>query len=233
MASIPGQIPLPDPSPVPSVSTWWDKGDPSRPAILLAHGAGTDCQSPFMVAMAEALSARGLGVLRFRYAYSERMAREERRLPPDRTARLEEIHTQALERMQELAPGRALILGGKSMGSRMGSHLAAKGADIRALFHLGFPLHPVKKPGVGRADHFRSIAQPALFLQGTRDPLCDLDLLRGVIKNHGGPVTLHLIEGAGHDFKVRKRDPAYQSEEEILEGLSATIDQWLRTTTGS
>jgi uncharacterized protein len=233
MATMQFEIPLPATCSVPTVTSWWDEGDSQRAAILLAHGAGADCLSPFMEAMASALVARGLGVLRFRYAYSERMAREERRMPPDRTPRLEEVHSLALAQLQDLAQGQPLVLGGKSMGSRMGSHLAAKGADVRALFHLGFPLHPTKKPGVERAQHFRSIPQPAIFLQGTRDPLCDLDLLRGVIENHGGPVTLKIIEGAGHDFKVRKRDPSYRPDEEILEHLAETIDDWLRTTIGA
>lgn len=233
MPSVQDEILLPDGGPVSSISTWWDPGDSSRPAILLAHGAGADCLSPFMAAIAETLAARGFGVLRFRYAYSERMAREGRRMPPDRTPRLEEVHTLALQRLTELAPARIPILGGKSMGSRMGSHLAARGADVRGLFHLGFPLHPVKKPGTERAEHFRAIAQPALFLQGTRDPLCDLKLLRGVIAQHGGPVNLTIIEGASHDFTVRKRDPDYIPEEEMIERLGQTIDRWVQETLGA
>ncbi|HIG86069.1 MAG TPA: hypothetical protein EYQ25_03410 [Planctomycetes bacterium] len=234
MATLQEEISLPDSDgPVAAVSAWWDPGDTGRAAILLAHGAGADCLSPFMLAISRALVTQGLGVLRFRYAYSERMAREERRMPPDRTPRLEKVHELALERLALLAPNRPLVLGGKSLGSRMGSHLAAKGADVRALFHLGFPLHPVKKPGVERAQHFRAIPQPALFLQGTRDPLCELELLRGALDNHGGPVSLTLIEGAGHDFKLRKRDPAYRTEEETLEFLASTIDKWIATTLGA
>src|SRR5262245_35153420 len=108
-----------------------DRGpeDARRPAVLLAHGAELDLDSEFMEAIARGWCARGASVLRFRYPYMERRAREGRRAPPDRAPVLEQAHLAALAALRALLPGRRVLLAGKSMGGRIATHLAAKGAD--------------------------------------------------------------------------------------------------------
>src|SRR5262245_51386858 len=96
-------------------------------ALLLAHGAGFGLDSPWMANVARGLAARGFPVLRFNYPYRERAHRERRNVPPDRTAVLEAAHAAALATLAERAPEKRLLLAGKSMGGRIGTHIAAKG----------------------------------------------------------------------------------------------------------
>lgn len=184
-------------------------------AELLAHVAG-------------ALAERGLPVLRFNYAYTERMAREGRRRPPDRRPVLEAVHRAALAALRARYPERRIVLAGKSMGGRIASYLSAGGADDSALLFLGYPLHPPKKPEKLRSEHFGALAVPALFLQGTRDALCDLGLLRRELERFGGIATLRVVEGADHDFRVLKRSGRTRAE--VLVELVEAIDEWERST---
>lgn len=199
-----------------------------RCSVLLAHGAGADMDSPFMVAIAEGLAARGLPVLRFNYPYMERARLEDRRLPPDRAPTLEATHRLALAQLRELEPKRRVLFSGKSMGGRMGSHLAAQGEDCAGLVFYGYPLHPPGKPERLRSEHFPAIANPALFLSGSRDALCQLDLLEEALQRFGGNPEVCVIEGADHDFRVKKS--AGISREEMLERLVEETDRWERET---
>lgn len=196
--------------------------------FLLAHGAGAGMESEFLVAIATGLAERGLPVLRFNYAYAERMTREGRRRPPDRRPRLEAVHGAALDALRARYPNRRIVLAGKSMGGRIASYLSAVGADDSALLLLGYPLHPQKQPERLRSEHFGAIAVPALFLQGTRDALCDLGLLRRELETFGGTVTLRVIEGADHDFRVLVRSGRTRAE--VLVELVDAIDRWERFT---
>lgn len=202
--------------------------DRGSSAVLLAHGAGAGMDSEFLVEIASGLAARGLPVLRFNYAYTERMAREGRRRPPDRRPKLEAVHGAALDALRARYPERPVVLAGKSMGGRIASYLSASGADDSALLFLGYPLHPQKKPEKLRSEHFGAIAVPALFLEGTRDALCDLELLRRELETFGGTVTLRVIEGADHDFRVLKRSGRTRAE--VLGELLDAIDEWERST---
>lgn len=195
-------------------------------AILLAHGAGADMHSEFMLAVAEGLAARGFAVLRFRYPYMERAQREGRRRPPDRAPILEHAHAAALAELRRRVPGRRVLLAGKSMGGRMGTHLAAKGADCAGLVLFGYPLHPPGKPEKERSEHFPAIVQPALFLQGTRDKLCELELLQRALHNYGGRPTLEIIEGADHGFAVLRRTGL--TAREVWDDLLGRVDSWER-----
>ena len=175
-------------------------------AVLLAHGAGGSMRSPFLETVAAGLAAGGLGVLRFNYPYRERALRAGKRmLPPDPPARLEASHRAALAALEELAPGRRPLLAGKSLGGRIGTHLAAAGAPAAGLVLFGYPLHPAKRPEQGRSGHFGAIAQPALFLQGERDALGTPGELRRALETFGGSWELVPIEGGDHDFAVPKK----------------------------
>jgi hypothetical protein len=170
--------------------------------LLLAHGAGAGMRHAFLGAIADALAARGVATLRFQFPW---MQRGEKRL--DASPLLHDAVRAAFAEAGRCADGLALFAGGKSLGGRMTSQVAATGelASARGLVFLGFPLHPAGKPGSERAAHLRDVAQPMLFAQGTRDALADLALLRPVITALGERAQLHLEDDADHAFHVRKK----------------------------
>jgi uncharacterized protein len=200
------------------------EGHTDRSALLLAHGAGAGPEHPLLAAISRGLAEAGLSVLRFRYPYRERMEREGTRRPPDRMSVLEAAHQAALAELERLAPRSRVLLAGKSMGGRVGSHLAAKGASCRGLVLIGYPLHPAGRPEKERSEHFPAIAQPALFLQGTRDALCELPRLARALERYGGRATLSVIEGADHDFKRPGRGGA--DAQAAARELVSRIDGW-------
>ncbi len=193
-------------------------------ALLLAHGAGLHMESPWMSAVARGLVARGFPVLRFNYPYRERSLREKKHLPPDRTVLLEEAHSAARAALEARAGGRRLLLAGKSLGGRIATHLAAKDEPCAGLVLFGYPLHPPGRQDRPRSEHFAAIAQPALFLQGTRDEFADLALLRSALESFGGRVTLEVIDGADHGFHVPRSSGG--TDEQVLEALLNRVARW-------
>jgi len=139
-------------------------GDPTSPAILLAHGAGAGMESAWMARMAVLLAGRGLHVIRFEFPYMARRSTGGSRRPPDRQpvllAAIREVHE---------ATGRPPLLAGKSMGGRMMSLLADE-LGARGLVCFGFPFHAPGRPPGDRIAHLAGLRTPALILQGTRDP---------------------------------------------------------------
>jgi predicted alpha/beta-hydrolase family hydrolase len=174
----------------------------ARAYLLLAHGAGAGMRHAFMVAIAEALAARGIATLRFQFPW---MQRGERRI--DAAPTLHDAVRAAFVVAQQRAATLPLFAGGKSLGGRMTSQAAALGKldSAHGIVFLGFPLHPAGKPGIERAAHLRDVAQPMLFAQGTRDALAELTLLRPVVAALGARAQLHLEEDADHAFHVRKK----------------------------
>jgi predicted alpha/beta-hydrolase family hydrolase len=197
-------------------------------AILLAHGAGVDMTHPWMSTIAAALVARGFEVLRFRYPYMERAQREKKPIPPDRAPLLEDAHAAALEELKRRCPGKRWLLAGKSLGGRMATHIAAKGADCAGLVLFGYPLHPPREPAKERSEHFAALAQPALFLQGTRDEFGTPDELRNALKRYGGTATLSIVEGGDHSFDLPAA--AKRSIDDVLAELASRVDEWERAT---
>jgi uncharacterized protein len=175
----------------------------ARWLYLLAHGAGAGMRHSFMEAIAGALAARGIATLRYQFPYMEAGSRR-----PDPGPICEATVRAAIAAAPALAPGLRLAAGGKSMGGRMTSQAMAH-ADapraVEALVFLGFPLHPAKQPGTKRAGHLASVERPMLFLQGTRDELADLTLLRPICDGLGARATLHVVDGADHGFAVLVR----------------------------
>jgi len=182
--------------------------------------------SPFMEHIAAGLVEHGFPVLRFDYPYMERRRLDGKRRPPDRAPILENTHHLALTELEARAEGARILMGGKSMGGRIASHLAARGEACAGLFFLGYPLHPAGKPERVRSEHFPALAQPGLFLQGTRDPLCNLDLLDRALASWGGRTSLDLVEGADHDFAVLRSENRERTE--VLDSLVGSIDRWER-----
>jgi uncharacterized protein len=107
----------------------------------------------------------------------------------------------------------------------MASHVAAAGEPCSGLVFLGYPLHPPGRTDKLRAEHLGRIAVPMLFIEGTRDPFCDLDLLRRVLKKLKAPTTLHIIEGGDHSFRVPKA--LQRSEAQVLEEVVEVAAGWV------
>jgi hypothetical protein len=193
----------------------------SAPVVLLAHGAGSDMHHPFLVAMQTGLSAAGYVAVAFNFPY-----REAGRRIPDARPVLERCYRAVLDAVvadPSLAPP-WVVIGGRSMGGRMATYLAAAGARVRGVLLLGYPLHPAGKPDALRADHLSSVRIPMLFVQGTRDALAGLARLGPVLASLPN-ATLHLVEDGDHSFKVPRRTG--RSEADVrADILSATVE-WL------
>jgi predicted alpha/beta-hydrolase family hydrolase len=196
---------------------------PARPSALyvIAHGAGAGMRHAFMEAIAQCLAARGIGTLRYQFPYSEKGGR---RIDPEPLL-LATVRA-AVAAGREAAGGVPLLAGGKSMGGRMTSRAAAAAPlpGVAGLVFLGFPLHPAGQPGVSRADHLAKVELPMLFLQGTRDTLADLALLRPVLERLGERATLRVFEDADHSFHVRKKSG--RTDEQVLDELAAAVAGW-------
>jgi len=191
---------------------------------VLAHGAGAGMRHRFMEAVAAGLSERGVATLRYQFPYTEVGGRR-----PDPPAVLQTTVRSAVAAARNAAPGLPLLAGGKSLGGRMTSSAAARGelAGVRGLVFLGFPLHAPNRPGIERAEHLDAVQLPMLLLQGTRDALADLALMRTVCGRLGERATLHVVEGGDHSFAVLKRSG--RTQEEVMAELADTIVSWAVT----
>ncbi|MHC1741621.1 MAG: alpha/beta family hydrolase [Syntrophobacteraceae bacterium] len=173
-----------------------------RRGLILAHGAGNDMHQAMIVALAEALGQGGCLTLRFNFLY-----REEGRNSPDRPEVLYQAWEGAYRFLSEHARYRPndIIAAGKSLGGRIASQLVAENRlPVKQLIFLGYPLHPAGKPEKLRDEHLYQIGIPMLFIAGTRDPLCGLELLKTVLVRLKAPWTLETIENGDHSFYVPK-----------------------------
>ena len=205
-----------------------------QPRLILAHGAGGSQASPFMVQFATALAAREIGTLTFNFLYSE----SGRRLP-DRGDKLEACYRAIIRAVRDGAfdkslggGGGSLIIGGKSMGGRIASQVAAADgpgseADaVAGLLFLGYPLHPPGRPEVPRTKHLPAIRAPMLFVQGSNDAFGTPEELRPVFRGLKAPADLCVIEGGDHSWKVPKS--AGRSQAEVFDFALDAIEAWLR-----
>jgi len=207
------------------------EGGRRESAILLAHGSGANMDSDFMSAMSTLLVERGFLVLRFDYPYMQRARETGRRRPPDRRVVLERAHHAAIKELARVAPKSRILLAGKSLGGRIASYVTAEDTDgglTAGLVFFGYPLHPRKQHEKIRCDHFAILSVPALFLQGTRDDLCDLDLLTQALGTYAGSATLQIVEGGDHGFDVLKRSG--RTADEVRTELANLVADWDATT---
>ena len=193
----------------------------ARRLLVLAHGAGAGMRHLFMEKLAGELASVGIATLRYQFPYIE-----EHRRVPDAPALLEATVVAALRTAAEAAPGLPLLAGGKSMGGRLTSQAGARNLldTVRGLVFFGFPLHPPNRPGTKRADHLSKVPMPMLFLQGTRDTLADLALLRPICTQLGSRATLHVIDNADHSFHVPKKSG--RTDQDVLHELGETTASW-------
>jgi len=191
--------------------------------IILGHGAGADQMSGFMRMAAEGLAARGLDALTFNFLY-----KEQKRGAPDPKAKLESCYRAVIEaaRQQKKLKDNKLVIGGKSMGGRIASQVAAEDSDgISGLAYLGYPLHPPGRLDKMRDEHLPQIKAPMLFIQGSRDPFGSEEEIRAIIKKHRLDATLYAIEGGDHSFKVPRS--AGLSQQQVYERFMDCIADWI------
>jgi predicted alpha/beta-hydrolase family hydrolase len=218
-------------------------------SLILGHGAGANQLSGFMRLFAQGLAARGLDVITFNFLYSE-----QGRSSPDPKQRLESCYRAVIEMVAQhkKLKENLLVVGGKSMGGRIGSQVAAElagltestgqkaggknlavskinpldSSSISALVFLGYPLHPPGRPDQLRDKHLQAIRAPMFFAQGSRDSFGTPEEFRSVIKRLRLAATLHVIESGDHSFKVTRA--AGRSQEEVYEGVMDEITDWLK-----
>src|SRR5712692_4524192 len=178
------------------------KKDRAGLTVVLGHGAGADQLSSFMRMVANGFAARGFDVMTFNFLYKEKGKRV-----PDPKARLESCYLAVIDAAlkHKKLKGNKLIIGGKSMGGRIASQVAAANLDrIDGLVFLGYPLHPPGRPDKLRDEHLGEIKAPMLFVQGSRDAFGTEEEVCAIIKQHRLPATLYVIEAGDHSFKVPK-----------------------------
>jgi predicted alpha/beta-hydrolase family hydrolase len=195
---------------------------PERARLLyvLAHGAGADMRHVFLQRIADALAGLGVATFRFQFPYTQAGRRR-----PDDAAVLRGAVRAAVNAAHDAAPDLPMIAGGKSMGGRMTTQAqaAAPLPCVRGIALLGFPLHPARRPATSRAEHLAQVDVPQLYLQGTRDELADLSLLRPILSTLPR-AKLRVIEGADHSFHVLRRSG--RSDAEVIAELAAAVAEW-------
>ena len=205
-----------------SVSALLLRPDEPRACLVLAHGAGAGMHHSFMADLARELGARGIATLRYQFPYMEQGSKR-----PDSPAVAHQAVRAAVAEAHRRLPGVPLFAGGKSFGGRMTSQAQSGQAmeGVTGLVFVGFPLHPAGQPSTQRAEHLERVGVPMLFLQGTRDTLADLALIKGVVEQLTPRATLHIEEGADHSFHVLARSG--RRDAEVMEAIADSAAAWM------
>lgn len=194
----------------------------AKALYLFAHGAGAGMDHHAMESNAQGLAARSIATLRYQFLYMEKGSRR-----PDGPKAAHAVVRAAAAKAAQLVPELPLLAGGRSFGGRMTSQTQAEEAlpNVLGLAFLGFPLHPVDKPGIDRAAHLSKIAIPMIFIAGSRDALAETDLLCPVVSDLGNQSRLHIVDHADHSFKVAKKSgrTTADAEAEALDALAGWI----------
>ena len=208
-------------SAVLGVPRWWPTG--ARVSVVLAHGAGRDMNDPVVESLHRELTERRYLTLRFNFPFAEGGKRRVDTLPVLRRTFRAAIG--ALAQDPTAAPAH-LFVGGKGLGGQIAAELAGARVRVDGVFFLGFPLHPKGKPEEAKPELLYRIIAPMLFLQGTRDVNCDLEVLRRSLTRVGATTALQICQEADQHFKVLKKSG--RSDEEIQAELLAGVDGWIR-----
>jgi predicted alpha/beta-hydrolase family hydrolase len=195
---------------------------------VLAHGAGADQRHRFMVTVASSLAAAGVHVVTFNFLYTE-----QKRRSPDRAPLLEETWRAVVEGIATtVSPNGVLVVGGKSMGGRIASHVLASPpatpawSRVKGLVLLGYPLHPPGKPDAPRTAHLPQIRVPILLVQGTRDAFGTQAEVTPVFDALPVEVTYDFIDGGDHSFAVPKSSEL--TERDVVGGVTARTAAWIK-----
>ncbi len=195
--------------------------------LILGHGAGANQLSGFMRLFANGLAERGVDVMTFNFLYME-----QGRHVPDPKPKLEACYIAVIEAAgkHKALKGNRIAVGGKSMGGRIGSQVAAieEQADkISRVVLLGYPLHPPGRPEKMRDEHLKDIRAPMLVIQGSRDAFGTREELEATIKKHRLKATLYVVDGGDHSLKVPKSTGVPQ--EEVYAAAMDKIVSWLQS----
>ena len=203
------------------------QGETIDRTLILAHGAGAGQQSTFMVSFANALAALGANIVTFNFLYTE-----QRRRIPDRGPALEACYAAVIGAVRDRVAGRSgrLYIGGKSMGGRIATQVAAANPTIAVdgLVLLGYPLHPPGRPDQLRDKHLPQVRRPMLFVQGSRDAFGTPSELEPIVSTLTPRPVLHVVAGGDHSFKVPGRNPETQNE--VFTSIQRQIISWMLAT---
>jgi len=189
--------------------------------LVLAHGAGAGMRHRFMEQAAGKLAERGVATLRYQFPYMEKR--------PDTETVLTDTVRAAITTAKKQAGNLPIFAGGKSMGGRVTSIAAAKAPldGVIGLIYFGFPLHAAGRPGIERGEHLANIQIPMLFLQGSRDPLAELKLLKPLCARLDKRSQLFIVEGGDHSFHMLKSSK--RSDEEVLDEAVSRAAKWMES----
>ena len=166
--------------------------------LIIAHGAGGPMFSPFITFFHAELAKNGFLTVKFNFPYMEALRRI-----PDRSETLKAAYTRIVDEVKSSRyKPHTILIGGKSMGGRIASMIAADGVDVDGLFFLGYPLHPPGKFGELRDEHLYKISKPMLFMSGTNDAFASRELLENVLTKLGATARVHWVQGGDHSFKT-------------------------------
>ena len=225
------KIPLPEPvhgleavTGVLGIPRWWPTG--SRVSVVIAHGAGRDMDDPIIEHLHAELTERRCLTLRFNQPFAEAKKRR-----PDSVRVLRRTLRAAVGILASdptAAPAH-LFLGGKGLGGQVAAEVAGSRVRVDGIFFLGYPLHTTGRPEAVQAEQLYRLISPMIFIQGTRDRACDIDVLRQTLTRVGAPTTLQICQEADQHFKVLKKSDRTEEEvhAEILDGLDSWITRVL------
>lgn len=225
------KIPLPEPvhglesvTGVLGIPRWWPTG--ARVSVVISHGAGRDMDDPIIEHLHSELTERRYLTLRFNHPFAEAKKRR-----PDSMRILRRTMRAAVGILASdptAAPAH-LFLGGKGLGGQVAAELAGFRVRVDGIFFLGYPLHATGKPETVQPEQLYRLISPMLFMQGTRDRTCDIDVLRQTLTRVGAPTTLQVCREADQHFKVLKKSDRTEEEvrAEILDGLDGWITKIL------
>lgn len=201
--------------------------------LILGHGAGANQLSPFIRMFGVGLAERGFDVLTFNFLYME-----QKRRAPDPKAKLEACYSAVIDWAlhEKKLKNNRVIIGGKSMGGRIASQVAAGPGEsitdaVSGLVFLGYPLHPPGKPDQLRDKHLADIRAPMLFIQGSRDAFGAASEIASVINRLKLPASLYVVSGGDHSLKVSKSGGPSQTQ--VYESAMDEIAGWAKTAPGS
>jgi uncharacterized protein len=193
--------------------------------FVCAHGAGGNMNDRGLVQTTNALRRHGIAVVRFNFLYREKKSGR-----PDPMPRLEECTRAVVARAREELKPRTLIIGGRSMGGRAASMLAAEHFECDGLLLLAYPLHPPGKPEKLRDAHLPAIEVPVICFNGTRDPFCTPELMNAVLQRVRTKWEMHWVEGADHSFHVLKSSG--RTDAEVMDGIATAAASWVSSNFG-
>lgn len=192
----------------------------SKEVFVCAHGAGGSMSDRGVLRLAQELSGKGIDVVRFNFLYKEKKSGR-----PDPMPKLKECTAAVVARVRdELRPSK-LVIGGRSMGGRAASMLAADGFACDGLLLLAYPLHPAGRPDQLRDAHLPSIKCPVLCINGTRDSLCTVDLMEKALTTVRTDWTMHWVNGADHSFHVLKSSG--KTDAQVMEEIGEVSSEWI------